>query len=179
MTGPDLGKIELLVLDVDGVLTNGRIALTSRGDEIKVFHVRDGSAIKYWKRAGRKVAFISGRSSPAVTRRARELDVDAVQLNAKSKLPAYEEVLKELKVGEDRTAVIGDDLTDLPLLGRCGFSAAVADAAEEVRSRVDYVTRAAGGAGAVREVVEMILKKAGLWDQILARYVGGKRSRKA
>ena len=179
MAGPDFGKIELLVLDVDGVLTDGRIIFTSSGDEIKVFHVRDGSAMKYWKRVGKKLAFISGRGSPAVGRRARELEVDAVRLNAKIKLPAYEEILDELKVSQDRTAVVGDDLTDLPLLLRCGFSATVADAVEEVRTRVDYVTRAPGGEGAVREIVEMILKNAGLWDQILARYIPDKRSDKA
>jgi len=176
MAEPDLAKIELLVLDVDGVLTDGRIILTPGGEEIKVFHVRDGSAMKYWKRVGKKLAMISGRGSPAVSRRAEELQVDAVRLNAKVKLEAYEEVLEELGVPQERTAVVGDDLTDLPMLLRCGFSAAVADAAAEVKCRVDYVTRAAGGAGAVREVVEMILKNAGLWDQIMARYIPDKRS---
>ncbi len=179
MAGIDFGKIDLLVLDVDGVLTDGRIILTPDGDEIKAFNVRDGSAMKYWKRLGKKLAVISGRGSPAVSRRAKELDVDAVRLNAKTKLPAYEQILVELGVSEDRTAVVGDDLTDLPLLGRCGFSVAVADAAEEVKSRVDYVTRLPGGAGAVREVVEMMLKGAGLWEAILERYLPGEGDRKA
>jgi 3-deoxy-D-manno-octulosonate 8-phosphate phosphatase (KDO 8-P phosphatase) len=179
MAGADLARIDLLVLDVDGVLTDGRIILTPGGEEIKAFHVRDGSGIKYWKRVGKKVALISGRGSQAVTRRAQELDVDALRLNAKTKLPAYEEILRELKIPEDRTAVVGDDLADLPLLTRCGFSVAVADSVDEVKGRADYVTRAPGGAGAVREVVEMILKKAGLWDRILARYTTDKRSEQA
>jgi len=179
MAGPDLTKIDLLVLDVDGVLTDGRIVLTSGGDEIKAFHVRDGSGMKYWKRVGKKLAFVSGRGSPAVTRRARELDVDAVRLEAKDKLPAYEEILAELAVPEDRSAVVGDDLTDLPIMLRCGFAVAVADAVDEVKSRASYVTRAAGGAGAVREVIELILKKAGLWEQILARYIPHAQGRKS
>jgi len=175
----DFSRIELLVLDVDGVLTDGRIMLTGDGDEIKAFHVRDGAGMKYWKRAGRKLAIISGRSSPAVTRRAKELDVDAVRLNAKDKLPAFEEVLAELDIPAEKTAVIGDDLPDIPLLLRCAWPAAVADAPEEVRSRAGYVTRLAGGAGCVREVIELILKQAGLWEDILSRYVPDDRERKA
>lgn len=164
-------KIELLVLDVDGVLTDGRIALTADGQEIKTFSVRDGAGMKYWKRAGGKLAIISGRGSPAVEHRARELDVDAVRLNAKRKLPAFEEILAELAVPAERTAAVGDDLTDLPVLLRCGLPVAVADAAEQVRRSAAYVTRAPGGAGAVREVVELILKRAGKWDAIMQRYL--------
>ena len=175
----DFSRIELLVLDVDGVLTDGRIMLTGDGDEVKTFHVRDGSGMKYWKRVGRKLAIISGRSSPAVTRRAKELDVDTVRLNVKDKLPAFEEVLGELDIPAERTTVIGDDLTDIPLLLRCAWPVAVADAPEEVRSRAAYVTRAAGGAGCVREVIELILKQTGLWDDILSRYVPDDREREA
>jgi 3-deoxy-D-manno-octulosonate 8-phosphate phosphatase (KDO 8-P phosphatase) len=166
----DYAAIELLVLDVDGVLTDGRIVLTPTGDEIKSFHVRDGSGMKYWKRAGRKLALITGRASPAVQVRAKELDVDAVRLDAKNKLPVYEEVLKELGCAPERTAVVGDDLPDLPLMRRCGLPVAVADAVEEVRRQAAYVTLAPGGRGAVREVIEMILRRAGAWDSILARY---------
>lgn len=167
----DRARIELLVLDVDGVLTDGRITLTATGEEIKTFHVRDGAGMKYWKWAGRKLAFISGRSSQAVAHRAKELSVDTVRLNAKDKLSAYEDVLAELGVRPERTAVVGDDLTDLPMMRQCGFPVAAADAAEEVRQAAAYVTGLAGGAGCVREVVELLLKTAGLWDNVLARYL--------
>ena len=169
--GETLAAIELLVLDVDGVLTDGRIVLDRRGEEIKAFHVRDGSGMKYWKRAGGKLALISGRGSPAIEHRARELDVDAVRLNAKHKLPAFEEVLEELGLRPERAAMVGDDLPDLPVLLRCGFGVAVADAVAEVREHAAYVTTAPGGSGAVREVIEMILKRTGKWERILARYL--------
>jgi 3-deoxy-D-manno-octulosonate 8-phosphate phosphatase (KDO 8-P phosphatase) len=179
MAETDLAGIDLLVVDVDGVLTDGRIILTPGGEEIKAFHVRDGSGMKYWKRAGKKLAIISGRSSPAVSVRARELDVDAVRLDAKAKMPAYEEILGKLGVAESATAVIGDDLPDLPLFLRCGFPVATADAVEEVRRAAAYVTVLPGGAGCVREVIELILKKAGLWQTILARYGPADRGRPA
>lgn len=179
MAETDLAGIDLLVVDVDGVLTDGRIILTPGGEEIKAFHVRDGSGMKYWKRAGKKLAIISGRSSPAVSVRARELDVDAVRLDAKAKMPAYEEILGKLGVAESATAVIGDDLPDLPLFWRCGFPVATADAVEEVRRAASYVTVLPGGAGCVREVIELILKKAGLWQTILARYGPADRGRPA
>ncbi len=163
--------IDLLVLDVDGVLTDGRIVLTPAGEEIKSFHVRDGSAMKWWGRVGKKLALITGRGSKAVEIRASDLGVDAYRLNAKDKLPAYKEVLAELGVPPERTAVVGDDLPDLPLLRRCAFPVAVADAVEEVRLQAAYITRANGGEGAVREVIELILKKAGLWEHILSRYI--------
>jgi 3-deoxy-D-manno-octulosonate 8-phosphate phosphatase (KDO 8-P phosphatase) len=167
----DYARLELLVLDVDGVLTDGRIILTPSGEEIKAFHARDGAGMKYWRRAGGKLAILSGRASPVVRLRAEELGADAVRLDAKLKLPVYEELLAELGVGPDRTAVMGDDLTDLPLLRRSAFAVAPADAVEEVRAAADYVARAAGGQGCVREVIELILKRAGKWDQVLARYL--------
>ncbi len=170
----DYSRIELLVLDVDGVLTDGRIMLTPAGDEIKVFHVRDGAGMKYWHRAGGKLAIISGRGSKAVTVRAKELSVDFVRLNAKDKLPAFREALAELCVASDRTAVIGDDLTDLPLFRNCAMPVAVCDAPQEVRDAAAYVTALPGGAGCVREVIELILKKSGRWDGIMARYKAGK-----
>lgn len=168
----DYSKIELLVLDVDGVMTDGRIMLGPDGAEIKAFHVRDGSGMKYWKRCGGKLAMITGRSSPAVERRARELDVDALRMNAKDKLPAYREVLAELKLSPHQAAVIGDDLPDVPLLRNCHLPVAVADAVAEVKEICAYVTRAPGGAGCVREVIEMILKQTGQWPLVLQRYFG-------
>ena len=166
-----LAAIELLVLDVDGVLTDGRITLTPRGDEIKSFHAKDGAGMKYWKRVGKKLAIISGRGSPVVTRRAAELGVDAVKLNATDKLPAYLEVLSETGLTEEQAAVMGDDLTDLPMMARCALPLAASDAAEEVRAAATYVSKLTGGAGCVREVIEMILKSTGQWSPISARYL--------
>lgn len=162
--------IELLVLDVDGVLTDGRIVLDADGRESKRFHVRDGSGIKYWQRVGKRVAIISGRSSPAVLARAAELGVAHVRQNAKRKLPAYESILNELGLTDARTAVMGDDLPDLPLMRRCAFAIAPADAAEEVRRAAALVTQRPGGNGAVREAIEHMLKHTGLWDEVLKRY---------
>ena len=171
MVRTDLSNIDLLVLDVDGVLTDGRITLTASGEEIKSFHVRDGAGMKYWTRVGKKLAIITGRGSPVVVRRAEELGVHAVRLNAKVKLPALREVCDELGISPERVAVVGDDLADLPLLREAGFAVAVADAVEEVRAAADHVTRLRGGAGAVREVIELILKETGLWESIMARYL--------
>ena len=169
----DYKKIQLLVLDVDGVLTDGTITLTEDGREIKQFNVRDGAGIKYWQRVGKKVAIISGRGSKAVTHRAKELGIEAVCLNAKDKIPAFERVLSEFSLDGTQVAVIGDDLPDLPMFARAGFSAAPADAVEEVRQEAHYVTAARGGAGCVREVVEMILKATGQWQKIMERYLVG------
>jgi 3-deoxy-D-manno-octulosonate 8-phosphate phosphatase (KDO 8-P phosphatase) len=173
MAATDPGAIELLVLDVDGVLTDGRIVLTPSGEEIKAFHAADGAGVKYWQRVGRKVAIISGRGSPAVEVRAAELGIEFVRLNAKRKLPAFNEALAAFGVTAAETAVVGDDLTDLPLLDRCGFAACPPDAAVEVRRAADLVTTRPGGGGCVREVVEHLLRGAGLWDRVLARYRPG------
>ncbi len=168
---PNLKAIELLVLDVDGVLTDGRITYTANGDEIKRFHVRDGSGMKYWKRTGRKLAIITGRGGPMVERRAEELGVDVLHMKALRKAPALEATLAELGVAPEHTAVVGDDLTDIPLFRQCGFPVAVADAAEEARQHAAWVTTRCGGDAAVREVIEHILKAAGDWDTVMARYL--------
>jgi len=173
-------KIELLVLDVDGVLTDGLITLGPKGEEIKSFHARDGAGMKYWKRLGRKLAIISGRGAAAVRHRASELNVDIVRLNVKDKLPVYQEVLRELKMSEQQAAVVGDDLTDLPLFRHCGLAVAVADAVHELRAAADCVTELPGGAGCVREIIEAILKSGAGWNEVMARYLaeparGGRR----
>ena len=167
---PDLTGIKLLVLDVDGVMTDGRIMLTGDGDEIKAFHVRDGAGMKYWKRTGGKLAVITGRGSQAVLRRTEELGVDFVRLNAKDKLPVLNDVMAELNLTPEQVAVVGDDLTDVPMARICGFSAAAADAADELKEVASYTTSLPGGAGCVREVIELILKATGKWSDILKRY---------
>lgn len=167
----DINKIELLVLDVDGVLTDGRVVLTPTGEEIKSFHVRDGSGMKYWKRCGGKLAIISGRASPAISIRAKELDVDAVRLGAKDKLPAYREILAELGMTPAQTAAMGDDLPDLPVLRDCALPIAPADAVDEVKREALHITSANGGEACVREAIEWILRGAGKWDTVLARYL--------
>ena len=158
-----LARIRLLVLDVDGVLTDGAITYTDAGDELKTFHVRDGSAIKLWHLAGHGSAIISGRSSRAVARRAAELGIRDVLQGQADKATALDEILSRMGVTADETAVIGDDLPDLPLFSRAGFAAAVADAVPELRAAAGLVTMAPGGRGAVREVVEYLLKAQGRW----------------
>lgn len=166
-----LGDIKLIIIDVDGVLTDGRIYCNARGEEQKVFHVKDGSGIAFWHRAGLKSAIISGRSSRAVEQRAKELGIKDVYQKALNKLEAYEKIVKKHGLEDEEVCYIGDDLIDLPVLRRVGFSVAVSDSPEEVLRGVDYVTRASGGKGAVREVVEKILKFQGKWEGILQRYI--------
>ncbi len=171
MNKTDLSGIKLLVLDVDGVMTDGKIYMSNSGDEFKSFSVRDGSGMKYWQRAGGKLAIISGRPSEAVKRRAAELGVDAVRLHVKDKLPALMEILDEFGLSADQAGVIGDDLMDIPLARVCGFATAVGDAVDELKEIADYVTQSKGGDGCVREVVEYILKATGKWTQIMERYI--------
>lgn len=164
--------IRVLILDVDGVLTKGAIEYTSGGEEIKRFHVRDGSGIHYWHRAGYRSAFLSGRACPAVIRRAEELGVHAVIQDAHDKLPPFLDLLSRFGVSEKECAYVGDDLPDLPILHRVGLGIAVADAVREVKEIAHGVTERSGGEGAVREVIEAILRAQGLWETILARYRG-------
>jgi len=169
---PALEAIRLLVLDVDGVLTDGSILLDGDGRETKRFHVHDGSAIRYWKRAGKACAILTGRRSEAVERRAVELGIDRVVQGALDKLPAYEALARDLAVRDEEVCFIGDDLTDLPVLRRVGFPVAVANARPEVLRAAAYATACPGGRGAVRETVERILKAQGLWQGILEGYGG-------
>ncbi len=171
MPETDFRRLQLLVLDVDGVMTDGRIILTPDGHEIKAFDCKDGAGIKYWICAGGQVAFISGRSSPAVQVRADELGVQIVRMHAKDKLSVYREVLAELGLDAAQAVVMGDDLPDLPLLRECGFSAGPSDAVPEVRQAVDYITTLPGGRGCVREAIDLVLKKSGRWGGIMARYL--------
>jgi 3-deoxy-D-manno-octulosonate 8-phosphate phosphatase (KDO 8-P phosphatase) len=154
--------IEWLILDVDGVLTEGGIVYGHPEVEIKHFHVRDGSGLKRWHRAGKHAAVLTGRSSPLVDRRAAELDIERVIQGATEKLPAYRRLLEENGAADESVCYIGDDLPDLPPLHACGLAVSVADGCPEARAAAHYITRAAGGRGAVREVIDLILRCQGL-----------------
>jgi len=162
--------IKLLILDVDGVLTDGNIVYTDRGEELKAFNVKDGHGLKLLMRAGIQVALITGRSSAAVAHRARDLGITRVYQKALNKIEAYEELRRTGDLRDEEICVVGDDLPDLPILRTCGFAVAVADSVEEVKREVDYVTNKEAGKGAVREVCDIILKARGLWETVTDRY---------
>ena len=164
-------RVRLLVLDVDGVMTDGSIWL-SGGDEFKRFHVKDGAAIKYLQRAGIAVAIITGRQSEAVSRRAGELNIHECLQGCLKKLPHYLELLARLGLKEEETACMGDDLPDLPLFNHCCLKIATSDAAVEVRERADIVTAMPGGNGAIREAAEILLKGQGKWQTLVEGYLG-------
>jgi 3-deoxy-D-manno-octulosonate 8-phosphate phosphatase (KDO 8-P phosphatase) len=165
-------KIELLLLDVDGVLTDGSIVYAADGVEIKRFHVRDGSGLKLWHDQGKRSAIISGRRSPAVDSRAAELGIAPVLQGQSNKLEAMSRLLAEMGLRAEVVCAIGDDLPDLPVLRRAGIAIAVADACREVQVAADYTTSLPGGRGAVREAIEWLLKLQGSWDGIVATYQG-------
>ncbi len=164
--------IELLALDVDGVLTEGGIIYGDNDVEIKAFHVRDGSGLKLWQKAGKRSAIVTGRRSRVVTVRAAELGMVAVVQGAADKLPAFENLVQSQGLRPDQVAYVGDDLPDLPIMRRCGLALAVADACAEVIEDAHYITRAPGGRGAVREVIELLLRAQGLWAKLVADYRG-------
>ena len=165
-----LGKIEMLFLDVDGVLTDGRIIFDSNGIESKFFNVKDGHGIKLLQRAGIEVGIISGRKSQVVTNRAVELGISRVYQGVLDKLAVYREILGDSGMDDSRIAFMGDDVIDIPVMRRVGFAAAPADAVEEVLPFAHFVARNRGGWGAVREVCDLILKGRGLWGEATARY---------
>lgn len=162
--------VKLLLMDVDGVLTDGRIIYDSDGRELKFFHVRDGHGLKLVSRYGIKTGIITGRNSTIVNKRAAELGIEIVYQNAKDKKVVIEEILKEQKLIPEEVAYIGDDIVDIPVFRRVGFRITVPDAPYEVRDEVDYVTLNYAGKGAVREVCEIILKSKGLWAEIMGKY---------
>jgi len=171
MTKANLADIQLLVLDVDGVLTDGTVTINADGSESKSFNVLDGHGIRMWQRAGLKVAFLSGRFSEATKHRAEQLEVDCCAQDCFEKLPALKKLLEQLGIAANKTAYIGDDLLDLPVIMYVGFGAAVANAVDEVKDTADYVTTHSGGNGAVREVIEYILKNTGRWSELMKRYL--------
>jgi len=164
-------EIKLLIVDVDGVLTDGSIILDNRGNEFKRFHVRDGHGIKLLQRYGIQVAIITGRRSGVVDRRAEELGIAYVYQRCLDKVIAYEDIKKKLGLDDHEIAYIGDDVVDIPLMKRVGLSVAVADADSHIFEFADLVTSEPGGRGAVRSVSELLLESRGLWKEILDGYV--------
>ena len=163
--------IKLLLMDCDGVLTDGRIWLLDGDGEQKTFNTKDGLGLALFHRAGLKSGIISGRASSAVERRAGELGIEFVRQGDPNKTAAFEEILRQAGMGEHEVAFIGDDLPDIPLMKRSELAIAVADATEETRGAAHYVTQAQGGRGAVREVVEMILKAQGRWNDAVDHFL--------
>jgi len=164
-------QIKVLLMDVDGTITNGAVTLLSQPDgtalEIKTFDAHDGQGLSLARTAGIRTGVITGRESPALRRRARELDVEFVYEKQPHKIAAYEEILKKTGVPESAVAFLGDDLPDLPVMRRVGLAAAVGDATLEVKLAAHFVTKAIGGKGAARELVELILKSKGLWGEMI------------
>jgi len=165
-----LKRIELLVLDVDGVLSEGSIIYDDHGMEQKRFYVRDGSGLKIWNFVGKRAAIITGRSSRLVEVRAAELGVNPVIQGSFEKLPALRSVLAETGLRPEQACMIGDDIPDLGVMRSCGLAVAPADACSEAREVAHYVTRAAGGRGAVREAIELILQAQGHWQSSVSRF---------
>lgn len=163
-------QIELLLTDVDGVLTDGGIILNNEGVETKCFHIRDGLGLKLWRQAGFRCGIITGRNSQVVRLRAQEIGIDIVRQGIDDKQAVAEELLKQFGLSPRQLAYIGDDLVDLPVIRLAGLGIAVADAAEECRAAADYVTKLSGGRGAVREVVEVILKSKKMWQDIIQTF---------
>ena len=164
-------RIKLLLMDCDGVLTDGRIWLFEDGEEQKGFHTRDGLGIDLLHRAGLRSGIISGRTSSAVETRARTLGMSFVIQGHEDKVQAFAGVLAQAGVTNAEVAFIGDDLNDIPLMLQSGLGVAVADSALETRERAHYVTKAPGGFGAVREVIELILKSQGRWDDLIKGFI--------
>ncbi|MFH0731992.1 MAG: HAD hydrolase family protein [Candidatus Omnitrophota bacterium] len=165
-----INKIKMLIMDVDGVLTDGGIVLGTFGSELKFFNVHDGFGLTLWRKGGYKSAIITANSSSAVRRRAKFLQVDKVCQKAFDKLEAYGKIKKEFGLTDEQICFIGDDLIDLPVLKRVGFSCCVANALEDIKLSVDYVTKNSGGHGAVREVIDLILKRQNIWQQVAKIY---------
>ena len=165
-----LARVQLLLLDVDGVLTDGGVTWNNQGNESKTFHIRDGLGLRAWQKAGGRTGIVTGRSSHVVQLRADELGIGIVRQGVDDKLAAAESLLAEYGLSWEQTAFVGDDLPDLPVVSRCGVGVAVADACPELIAAATIVTRLPGGRGAVREVIERMLKARGSWDAVVARY---------
>lgn len=166
----DLAMIRLLLLDVDGVLTDGRIVYDSNGCESKAFDVKDGHGLKLVQRAGIQVGIITGRQSEVVARRAAELGIEIVYQGAKDKSLPFNDILKNLSLTPEEVAYVGDDIVDLPVMRKVGFAATVADAVDDVKAFADMVAKRSGGRGAVREICDFLLRESGRWSAVTDRY---------
>jgi len=164
-------RVKLMIFDVDGVLTDGRLWYGPGGEEMKVFHVLDGHGVRMLGESGVRLALLSGRSSPAVAARARELGIEHVLQGIEHKREAYEGLLHALGLDAQATGYMGDDVVDLPVLVRCGFACTIADAPEEVKKRVHYVASAPAGRGAAREACEYLMRAQGTLERALQGYL--------
>jgi 3-deoxy-D-manno-octulosonate 8-phosphate phosphatase (KDO 8-P phosphatase) len=164
-------RVRLMIFDVDGVLTDGTLYYSERGEELKAFNIRDGQGMKMLAGTGVRLAILSGRRSAALAQRAANLGIDLLYQGIDDKLAAFRELSGKLGLSAEQCGFVGDDLIDLPVLARCGFAASVADAAPQVLARVHYVTRAAGGRGAAREVCEFLMRAQGTLDAALSGYL--------
>ena len=164
-------SIELILCDVDGVLTDGGVIFDNQGIEVKRFHIRDGMGIKLWQKAGYRCGLVTGRNSHIVRLRAAELGIEIVRQGTEDKLPAVRSILAEFQLQPEQVCYLGDDLPDLPVIRAVGLGVAVADACEEVRTAAQFVTQARGGDGAVRETIETILKAQQRWNDLIQKYL--------
>jgi 3-deoxy-D-manno-octulosonate 8-phosphate phosphatase (KDO 8-P phosphatase) len=163
--------IKLLILDIDGVMTDGRIVINEQGEEIKTFNAKDGQGIKFLIKSGIELAIISGRSSRAVERRVTDLGIHEIYQGVYDKGSLCSDLIQQRRLKKQEVACMGDDLPDIPMFQQVGLSIAVADAAPEVRDKAHFVTKNKGGEGAVREICELILKAQGIWERLVSPYI--------
>jgi 3-deoxy-D-manno-octulosonate 8-phosphate phosphatase (KDO 8-P phosphatase) len=166
-------SVSFLILDVDGVMTDGRIIIDDAGNETKQFHVRDGHGLKLLMRVGIEVIIITGRTSEVVKHRAGELGIHEVHQGSRDKVGVLEEIMARRNITGENIAYMGDDIVDVPVFRKVGFAVAVADASDDAREAADYITGHSGGNGAVREICELILKVQNKWDTVVSRYYSG------
>jgi YrbI family 3-deoxy-D-manno-octulosonate 8-phosphate phosphatase len=165
-------RIELILSDVDGVMTDGGIQILDDGQQFLKFHIRDGMGVRLWREAGKRFGIVTGRNLEAVRRRAADLWLDIVKVGVDDKLPAVDAIAAELNLSREQVCFIGDDLLDLATIRSVGLGVAVADAVEDVRRAARYTTSVPGGQAPVREVIELLLKNTGQWDDVVRRYAG-------
>jgi len=165
-------EIRLVLTDVDGVMTDGRVIFDNQGLESKQFHIRDGQGIRLWQQNGGQFGIVTGRSSQMVKMRAEELDITIVRQGIQEKLPVVQAICDELQLEPRQVCYVGDDLPDIRPIVHVGLGVPVADAAEDVRQAADYTTSLAGGQGAIREVIELLLKNTDRWESTLRKYAG-------
>lgn len=170
--GERAAKIKLLALDVDGVLTDGRVYISDKGEECKAFNIRDGLGMKMLQECGVTIALISGRNSASVEARAQDIGIALLFQGVEDKVAVFENLIRELAIESVQSAFMGDDLVDLPAMRRAGFALTVADAPAVVKARAHYVTRSTGGHGAVREACEFIMQAQGVLEEGVSRYLG-------